>query len=115
MLVGSFSEISYRSFLAREAPVAVLGLGCVFLVVWLVYRRQLPQAPLAILPDARMAVHYPLMLKTIAAVSVMLVLFPARVPLAIVAIAGAGATLLARAGQPEKVSPRGQCGLPARS
>src|SRR5439155_563345 len=27
MLVGSFSEISYRSFLAREAPVAVLGLG----------------------------------------------------------------------------------------
>src|SRR5438034_766368 len=49
MLVGSFSEISYRSFLVREAPVAVLGLGCVFLVVWLVYRRQLPQAPLAIL------------------------------------------------------------------
>src|SRR5207253_696980 len=69
MLVGSFSEISYRSFLAREAPVAVLGLGCVFLVVWLVYRRQLPQAPLAILPDARMPVHYPLMLKTTAAVS----------------------------------------------
>src|SRR3989442_829233 len=87
MLVGSFSEIGYRSFLAREAPVAVLGLGCVFLVVWLVYRRQLPQAPLAILPDARMAVHYPLMLKTIAAVSVMLVLFLAGVPIAIVAIA----------------------------
>src|SRR5256886_78743 len=103
MLVGSFSEISYRSFLAREAPVAVLGLGCVFLVVWLVYRRQLPQAPLAILPDARMAVHYPLMLKTIAAVSVMLVLFLAGVPIAIVAIAGAGSTLLTRRVKPEKV------------
>jgi len=103
MLVGSFSEISYRSFLVREAPVAVLGLGCVFLVVWLVYRRQLPQAPLAILPDARMAVHYPLMLKTIAAVSVMLVLFLAGVPIAIVAIAGAGSTLLTRRVKPEKV------------
>src|SRR5438034_5233326 len=66
MLVGSFSAISYRSFLAREAPVAVLGLACVFLVVWLVYRRQLPQAPLATPPDARMAGHYPPMPQTIA-------------------------------------------------
>src|SRR5438094_7517018 len=39
MLVGSSSRISYRSFLVPEAPVAVLGLGCFFLVVWLVYRR----------------------------------------------------------------------------
>src|SRR5437870_7786178 len=60
MLVGSFSGISYRSFLAREAPVAALGLACVFLVVWLVYRRQLPHSPLEIAPDMRMAVHYPL-------------------------------------------------------
>src|SRR3989442_642387 len=88
---------------AVDAPTLVLGLGCVFLVVWLVYRRQLPQAPLAILPDARMAVHYPLMLKTIAAVSVMLVLFLAGVPIAIVAIAGAGSTLLTRRVKPEKV------------
>src|SRR5207245_1220085 len=65
--------------------------------------RQLAQAPLAILPDARMAVHYPLMLKTIAAVSVMLVLFLAGVPIAIVAIAGAGSTLLTRRVKPEKV------------
>src|SRR5436853_7924003 len=104
MLVGSFSEISYRSFLVREAPVAVLGLGCVFLVVWLVYRPQLPQAPLAILPDARMAVHYPLMLKTIAAVWVIIVLFPAGVPIAIVRIATAGSTLLPRRVKPEKAS-----------
>src|SRR5256886_13600346 len=39
MLVGSFSGISYRSFLAREAPVAVVGLACVVVVVALVYRR----------------------------------------------------------------------------
>lgn len=42
MLVGSFSGISYRAFLVREAPVAILGLGCVVAVVWLVYRKQLP-------------------------------------------------------------------------
>jgi len=103
MLVGSFSEVSYRRFLAREAPVAVLGLGCVFLVVWVVYRRQLPQAPLAIVPDTRLAVHYPLMLKTVVAIAVMLVAFLAGVPIAIVAIAGAGCTLLTRRVKPDKI------------
>jgi len=103
MLVGSFSGISYRSFLAREAPVAALGLACVLVVVWLAYRRQLPHARLEIAPDARMAIHYPLMVKTIAAVCVMLVAFLAGVPIAIVAIAGAGVTLLTRRVKPEKV------------
>jgi Na+/H+ antiporter NhaD/arsenite permease-like protein len=58
MLVGSFSGISYRTFLAREAPIAVVGLVCVFAAIALVYRRQLPNAPLEITPDTRLAVHY---------------------------------------------------------
>src|SRR5207253_663656 len=56
MLVGSFSSISYRSFLAREAPIAVVGLVCVYVAVALVYRRRLPNAPLEIAPDTRLAV-----------------------------------------------------------
>src|SRR2546425_4196823 len=103
MLVGSFSGISYRSFLAREAPIALVGLACVFVVVALVYRRQLPDTPLEIAPDTRLAVHYSLMWKTIAATSVMLVAFLAGAPIAIVAIAGAGCTLLTRRVKPEKV------------
>src|SRR5881398_176713 len=63
MLVGSFSSISYRSFLAREAPIAVVGLVCVYVAVALVYRRRLPNAPLEIAPDTRLAVHYSLMWK----------------------------------------------------
>ena len=84
MLVGSFSSISYRSFLAREAPIAVVGLVCVYVAVALVYRRRLPNAPLEIAPDTRLAVHYPLMWKTIAATTVMLVAFLAGVPIAVV-------------------------------
>jgi Na+/H+ antiporter NhaD/arsenite permease-like protein len=103
MLVGSFSGISYRSFLVREAPIAIAGLVCVFVVVALVYRRQLPNVPLEITPDARLAVHYPLMFKTINAVLVMLVAFLAGVPIAIVAIAGAAWTLFTRRVNPEKV------------
>lgn len=103
MLVGSFSGISYRAFLLREAPVAVIGLGLVFLVIWLVYRRQLPDTlPAANLED-RFAVHYPLIIKTLAAVAVMLVAFLAGVPIAVVAIGGAAYTLLTRRVNPEKV------------
>ena len=74
-----------------------------FLTVWAVYRRQLPRAPLDAPPDARLAVHYPLMWKTVAAVSVMLAAFLAGVPIAIVAIAGAAVTLLTRRVKPQKV------------
>lgn len=103
MLVGSFSGISYRAFLVREAPVALIGLALVLLVIWLVYRRQLPgERPAANLED-RFAVHYPLMIKTVAAVSVMLVAFLAGVPIALVAIGGAAYTLLTRRVNPEKV------------
>jgi len=103
MLVGSFSGISYRAFLLREAPVAIIGLALVFGVIWLAYRRQLPDAlPAADLED-RFAVHYPLMIKTIAAVAVMLVAFLAGVPIALVAIGGAAYTLLTRRVNPEKV------------
>jgi Na+/H+ antiporter NhaD/arsenite permease-like protein len=103
MLVGSFSGISYRTFLAREAPIAIVGLVCVFAVTALVYRRQLPNARLEITPDTRLAVHYPLMFKTINAILVMLVAFLAGVPIAIVAIAGAAWTLFTRRVNPEKV------------
>jgi Na+/H+ antiporter NhaD/arsenite permease-like protein len=103
MMVGSFSGISYRAFLLREAPVAVVGLALVFLVIWLAYRRQLPDAlPAADLED-RFAVHYPLMIKTMAAVAVMLAAFLAGVPIALVAIGGAAYTLLTRRVNPEKV------------
>ncbi len=103
MLVGSFSGISYRTFLLREAPIALIGLGLVFLVIWLVYRRRLPaELPAADL-EGRFAVDYPLMIKTVAAVSVMLVAFLAGVPIALVAIGGAAYTLLTRRVNPEKV------------
>jgi len=103
MLVGSFSNLTYRGFLLREGPVAVVGLVCVFAVVWLVYRRELP-ATLTI-PDVRdrASVHYPLMRKTVAAVGVMLVAFLAGVPIALVAIGGAAYCLVTRRVKPEKV------------
>jgi Na+/H+ antiporter NhaD/arsenite permease-like protein len=103
MLVGSFSSISYRGFLVRQAPVALVGLVCVFAVVWLVYRRRLPESFTVTGEPHRHPVHYPLMVKTLLAVGVMLLAFLAGVPIAVVAIGGAAYSLLTRRVKPEKV------------
>lgn len=103
MLVGSFSGISYRAFLLREAPVALIGLVLVFAVIWLAYRRRLPPALPAEAIAAPGVVHRALMIKTVAAVSVMLVAFLAGVPIALVAIGGAAYCLLTRRVNPDKV------------
>jgi len=103
MLVGSFSSVTYRAFLVRQAPIALVGLVAVFAVVWLVYRRALPAEIMEGAPPARHAVHYPLMIKTLLAVGVMLVAFLAGVPIALVALAGAAYSLLTRRVKPEKV------------
>jgi Na+/H+ antiporter NhaD/arsenite permease-like protein len=103
MLVGSFSTLTYRGFLLREGPVALVGLACVFLVVWRVYRHDLPSRLTAQEVKNGISVHYPLMLKTVAAVVVMLIAFLAGVPIALVAIAGAAYSLFTRRVKPEKV------------
>ena len=103
MLIGSFSGISYRAFLLREAPVAMLGLAVVFAVIWLRYRHVLPPTLQPAGLDSRFPAHYPLMVKTMLTVGVMLVAFLAGVPIALVAIAGAAYALLTRRVRPEKV------------
>ena len=102
MLVASFSGIGYLPFLLREGPIAVVGLACVFAVVWLTYRRELR---ITIAPRAieSVTVHYPLMTKTLLVVAVMLVAFLIGVPVAVVAISGAAYSLLTRRVNPEKV------------
>jgi Na+/H+ antiporter NhaD/arsenite permease-like protein len=103
MLVGSFSGLAYRTFLLYEAPVALVGLGCVLGVVWGVYRRDLVARFDPAWLDTHFAVHYPLMLKTVLAVGVMLVAFLAGVPVSLVAVGGAAYSLLTRRVKPAKV------------
>jgi Na+/H+ antiporter NhaD/arsenite permease-like protein len=103
MLIGSFSGISYRRFLAYQGPVALVGLACVVAAVWLVYRRRLPATLGGDRPGARVVMHYPLMVKTGLVVVAMLLAFLAGVPIALVAIAGAAYTLLTRRVKPERV------------
>src|SRR5215467_3412701 len=60
MLIGSFSGISYRTFLLHEIAVAVIGLVVVFVVIRQRYHHELPaMLEVAALP-VRYPVHYPL-------------------------------------------------------
>ena len=89
---------------SAQAPVALLGLVCVFAVVWLVYRRSCRREfPVAGEPE-RHVVHYPLMVKTLIAVGVMLVAFLAGVPIAVVAIGGRGLLAADAAGEARRRS-----------
>jgi Na+/H+ antiporter NhaD/arsenite permease-like protein len=103
MLIGSFSGISYRAFLLRELPVAVVGLAVVYVVLRVGYGRQLPAALEVASLHERFPVHDPLMVKTLLVVLIMLGAFLAGVPIALVAITGAAYTLLTRRVKPEKV------------
>jgi Na+/H+ antiporter NhaD/arsenite permease-like protein len=103
MLIGGFSGIGYRVFLAREAPIALVGLVCTHLVIWLVYRRQLPVILPAADLDVSFPVHRALLAKTVLVVCVMLVAFLAGVPIALVAVGGAAYLLLTRRVNPKKV------------
>jgi Na+/H+ antiporter NhaD/arsenite permease-like protein len=103
MLVGSFSGISYRAFLARQGPVALVGLLVTFGVLWLAYRHRLAGRLPPPAQGHEFPVHQRLMLKTMAAVGAMLVAFLAGVPIALVAVAGAAVCLLTRSVKPDKV------------
>lgn len=52
MLCATFGGLEYRSYLLHLAPVAVAGLALNHLLLWLMFRRRLGDAPLALPPAA---------------------------------------------------------------
>lgn len=66
IIIGSLSGISYLRFAERLAPVAIIGLVLNFVIVALVYRRQLnTQAVGLASPQFRFATHPRLMIKSV--------------------------------------------------
>ncbi len=104
IIIGSLSQISYLRFAARLAPIAAIGLFLNFIVVALVYRKQLARqvdvAPTN--PTSHSPVHRPLLVKSLTVTIVAVVLFFTGAPIALVALAAAGVLMLDRV-RPEKV------------
>jgi Na+/H+ antiporter NhaD/arsenite permease-like protein len=105
MLVGLSSGISFMEFTRALAPVAVVGLGVVWLVLIMVYRAEF--APVRLEGgtrtrgpgDERPALLY----QAMAATGLMLVAFVAGAPIPLAALGAAALVLFTRRLQPEQV------------
>jgi Na+/H+ antiporter NhaD/arsenite permease-like protein len=104
--IGVHSGITYLRFAARLLPLACLGLAINYLVVWLVYRKQLAPFETQKLADATEVPHNagPLFLqvKSVVVTLAAVILFFAGLPLELVALAAAALVLLDRI-KPEKI------------
>ena len=102
MLIGVASGVRYRDFFAALAPVALAGLVIDFVVVALVYRREL-ERPFPFRAQPRARLHPFLTLKSLAAAGAMLAWFFAGASVSMVAFTAGAALLLTRRVKPEKV------------
>ena len=102
MLIGVASHIPYATFSARLLPVALAGLVIDYVVIALLYRRELA-GRFAEPAHPRVKVHGFLMAKGLAAAAAMLGFFFAGANLSMVALTAGAALLLTRRVKSEKV------------
>lgn len=105
IIIGSLSEISYLRFAERLAPVAVVGLLINYLIVALVYRRQLSEAHKSEESSEqsdRTPIDYVLVLKGSVVTLGVIVLFFLGQPIATIAL-GAAAVMMLSSVRPEEV------------
>jgi Na+/H+ antiporter NhaD/arsenite permease-like protein len=103
MIIGLASHISYLDFTLALAPVAILGLGGIWLVLILFYPAEFRPGKLEIdhMPEVR--VFRPLLYKSLLVVAGLLIAFVLGVPIAEAAFIAACILLITRRVKPAKV------------
>ena len=103
MMIGSFSGIPYRQFLATLAPVAAFGLILTVLVIRFAYRREFASAARVEVVKKAVRVDRGLMWKAILVSAGMILMFFVGWPVPKVAIIAGALLLITRRVNPEKV------------
>jgi Na+/H+ antiporter NhaD/arsenite permease-like protein len=103
MMIGSFSGIPYRQFLASLAPIALAGLALTVLVIFLAYRTEFVSRERVNVTPRPVRVDRWLMWKAIIASLAMLVMFFAGWPVPKVAVVAGALLLITRRVNPDKV------------
>jgi len=103
MMVGSFSGIPYRQFLATLAPVAAFGLVLTVILIRFVYRAEFASAARVKVAEKAVRVDRGLMWKAILVSLGMIAMFFAGWPVPKVAIIAGALLLITRRVNPEKV------------
>jgi Na+/H+ antiporter NhaD/arsenite permease-like protein len=106
MMIGSFSGISYRQFLACLSPVALVGLVLAVVVIYVAYRREFASAERVTVVGTLVTVDSWLMWKSIVVSLGMIVMFFAGWPVPKVAVVAGALLLINRTVDPEKVYSR---------
>jgi Na+/H+ antiporter NhaD/arsenite permease-like protein len=106
MMIGSFSGIAYRDFLASLAPVAAVGLILAVAMIFVSYRREFATAETVTVEKREVRVDRGLMWKSLSVALAMIVMFFAGWPVPKVAIVAGALLLITRRVQPENVYER---------
>ncbi|MBK7994273.1 MAG: anion transporter [Blastocatellia bacterium] len=106
ILIASLGNLSFREFLLKLGPIALIGLALNFLVVYLIYRSQLKVEksvePVKIKP-LRYKVNKAVLIKSGVISFLMLIAFLAGVPLPLASSGAAAMLLITRRVNPSKV------------
>jgi Na+/H+ antiporter NhaD/arsenite permease-like protein len=103
MMVGSFSGIGYRQFLATLAPIALFGLVLTVVAIRFFYRREFATSAEVQVLEKPIQVDRGLMWKSIIVALAMIVMFFLGWPVPKVAIVAGAVLLITRQVDPEKV------------
>jgi Na+/H+ antiporter NhaD/arsenite permease-like protein len=103
MMIGSFSGIGYREFLAMLAPVGAFGLILTVVIIRFAYRREFASAAEVAVGKKDVQVDRALMWKAIAVALAMIVMFFVGWPVPKVAVVAGAVLLITRRIDPEKV------------
>jgi Na+/H+ antiporter NhaD/arsenite permease-like protein len=106
MMIGSFSGIAYRDFLASLAPVAAAGLILAVVFILAGYRREFAPGETVSVEQLAVQVDRGLMWKSISVALAMIIMFFAGWPVPKVAIVAGAVLLITRRVQPGKVYER---------
>jgi Na+/H+ antiporter NhaD/arsenite permease-like protein len=103
MMIGSFSGIPYRQFVAELGPVAAAGLALAIAAIFLNYRREFTTPGKVTVATRAVRVDRGLMWKSIVIALAMIVMFFVGWPVPKVAIEAGAVLLITRRVQPEEV------------
>ncbi len=103
MIIGVASGVSYMNFAAALTPVALLGLGGIWLTLVLFYREEFSAANFGQVEIPEPRLFRPLLYKSLLVTTGLLVAFAAGVPIAEAAFVAGCALLFTRRVHPEKV------------
>ena len=103
MIIGVASAIPFAHFTAYLGPVALVGLGLIWLVIVLVYPAEFGRERLTKEPVTKAVTERPLLYKALVATGLMLVGLVLGMPIPLAALAAAAMLLVSRRIHPEAV------------